>query len=72
MGIASWTGVAVVAGLLSGWFVAATLVKRDVDALGGDGDHVGRTVLLFGWLGVAFWLVKRRALVKKKAAPGRG
>ena len=62
MGVSSWAAVALYGSVIAGWFVAATLAKRDVDELGGDGDHTGRTVLIFGWIGVGSWLWKRRVL----------
>ena len=71
LGIAPWAGVAVVAVLFSGWYVVATVVKRDIGALGGDGDHAAATVIFFGWLGLAFWLRMRRDLLDEKAPPGR-
>lgn len=63
MGLVTWAGVGVAALLLSGWFVVAIVVKRDIDALGGDGVHVGARVIILGWLGLAFWLLMRRDLL---------
>ena len=57
--------------VLAGWFGVATVIKRDVDRLGGDEDHAGRTVLIFVWIGLAHWLWRRRDLRRHAAATSR-
>lgn len=68
MGVSSWTVVAVYGALIVGWFTVATLVKRDVDRLGGDGDWIGATVFIFPVIGLVLWIVKRRDLRRRSVA----
>lgn len=62
MGVAAWTAVSLYGGIILGWFAVATLIRRDVDRLGGGGDWIGRTAFLFPGVGLLLWLVKRRRL----------
>ena len=52
--------IAAVLAIISGWLAVASYAKRDIDRRGGDGEHVGLTIMAFGWLGLAYWVVARR------------
>jgi hypothetical protein len=48
--------------LVGGWLAAALVVRRDAQRLGLDGNRWGWVVLMFGWLGLGYWIVNRRRL----------
>ncbi len=58
-----WTWhIAALLALVGGWLVAAIVVRRDAQRLGIDGNLWGWVVLMFGWLGLGYWIVTRRRL----------
>ena len=58
-GVTAWTHLAKLAAVFGGWVVAALLVRWDARRFGEDGERLGRIVIFFGWVGLAYWLVKR-------------
>ena len=55
-------GLLKLAAVVGGWVVAALVVRWDATRLGEDGERLGRVVILFGWAGLAYWLMKRTRL----------